>query len=175
MGFFSKLFGSQKKDNNANSSILNKELPNKPLTPKVNISYKENLVDSLKNDHQKLFEIYGELINLTNSNDFLKIPGKLGELKLALQAHVLVENVHFYVYVQEKHKDDPINSEFIHDVRKDMNTIARVVVDFVKKYQMKVFTNEVKVAFFEELNAIGDALTKRIDMEEAQLYTLYTE
>lgn len=170
MGFFSNLFS-----NNKNKTVLDQDIPNKPRPSNVHINYKPELIDSLKGDHQHLFKIYGELIDLTNSNEFIKIPGKLGELKLALQGHVLVENVQFYVYVQEKHKDDPINAEFIKDVRREMNGIARVVVDFVKKYQMKVFTTEVKAAFFEELNAIGEALTKRVEMEEAQLYTLYTQ
>lgn len=165
MGFFSTLFGKNKTKNRVNRPI--QEMPVNKIT------YKSDLIDSLKDDHQELFKIYGELVELANNDAFIKVPTKLGEFKLALQAHILVENVQFYVYVEELHKSDPTHSEFIRDVRKEMNTIARVVVNFVKKYQMKVFTPDVKKMFFEELNAIGEALTKRVEMEESKLYTLY--
>lgn len=176
MGFISRLFGKKPLE----KTVLNQSNNLQPATnnnfnSNIKINYKPELIDSLKNDHQKLFEIYGDLVNYASTNDFLKIPHKLNELKLALQGHVLVENVHFYVYVQEKHKNDLLNSEFIKDVRREMNTIAKVVVDFVKKYQMKQFNNEVKVGFLEELTGIGEALTQRVEMEESKLYTLYFE
>lgn len=170
MGIFSKIFGAKESKIAPQQKTTHKQLSNQ-----VQIAYKPDLINSLKDDHKKLFAIYGKIIDLANNDDFLKIPGKLAQLKLALQGHVLVENVQFYVYVQERHKDDPINIEFIKDVRREMNGIARVVVDFVKKYQMQIFTNEVKATFLEELKGIGEALTQRIEMEESQLYTLYIQ
>jgi len=167
MGFFSRFFGSSTVERPAQNTII------KPSVEK-GVGYHPNLVENLKSDHQALFTIYGAMVALVNQGKYAELTPKLQEFKMALQAHVLVENVQFYVYLQNKLQDDPMNLEFIKDVRKEMNGIARAVVNFSKKYETIEFTNEVKQTFSDDLNEIGTVLTQRVEMEESQLYTLYT-
>jgi len=161
LGFFSNFLGSRKKTTNDTKQ-------------EQNINYKADLVGNLKGDHRNLVNTFQEIVNLMNANSFVKIPEKLKELKIGLQSHVLVENVHFYVYLEQKYGADPDQLEFIRDIRKEMNSISKTVVQFVKKYEMKVLTADSKEAFSKQLNKIGQALTQRIELEETQLYTLYT-
>jgi len=166
MGFFSRFFGNSTPEQPTVNTVVEKPL-------KRGVSYHPDLVENLKADHQALFALYGVMVDLVNKGRYDELPPKLHEFKMALQGHVLVENVQFYVYLQNKLVDDAMNLEFIKDVRKEMNGIARAVVNFTKKYESIEFTDEVKPEFSEELSGIGAVLTQRVEMEESQLYTLY--
>ncbi len=164
MGFFSRFFGGSNK---------NQPIEDIRLEPTTGIKYHPDLVADLKNDHQALFALYGSLVALSKEERFRELPKKLQEFKIALQSHILVENVQFYVYLQNKLKDDPMNLEFIKEVRKEMNHIARIVVNFTKKYERVGFSVTQKREFVKELETIGGVLTQRIKMEETKLYILY--
>jgi len=164
MGFFSRFFSRTKHDTR----------PIQEIKQEAAIKYHPELIDELKEDHQALFGLYGEMIEMINQGKYSDLGPRLHDFKLALEGHLLIENIKFYVYVENKLSDDPMNLEFIKDVRKEMNSIARIVIKFTKKYEHVVFTEELKRSFVKELNGIGAVLTKRVEMEESRLYTLYT-
>lgn len=171
MGFFSNLFGVKK------SESENKALPANP-SPKATaasmVGYDETLVLKLKNDHQELFRLYGELSGAASRGALETIPSLLADMKLAFQTHIMLENVKFYVYLQQHLSGDADLSAFLSDVRHEMDGIARVLVKFVNTYAPAgALTREKLDIFKSELANIGAVLTKRVEMEESRLYTLY--
>jgi hypothetical protein len=54
-----------------------------------------------------------------------------------------------------------------------MNTIARAVVEFVKKYQRLGIDHSLQVQFTVDYRAVGGLLVQRIEREEGNLYPLY--
>ena len=59
------------------------------------------------------------------------------------------------------------------EFRKEMMHIGRAVNQFVTRYEVAVWSDEMKKNFASELAGIGDVLVKRIEHEEQSLYPLY--
>lgn len=137
------------------------------------ISFDPTLVGKLKDDHQELLKIYGKIVAAKDNNNYTNMAQLLRDFKFMLQTHLMIENVRFYVYLQQQFVGDPDVVGFVTDVRKEMDGIARSAIKFTNTYAIDSFTDDVKADFAKELNAIGMILVKRIAMEESRLYTLY--
>lgn len=163
MGFFSKLMGNE----------LKKTESIKPATPTGGIEYDTGLVDKLKEDHRELVRIYTAIKTAATENRYGDIHDLLSNFKLTFQTHLAVENVRFYVYVQQHMALDADTSNFIADVRKEMNGIARAVLKFVDTYMVAPPTPVTITSFHTELDQIGPVLIQRVQLEESRLYSLY--
>ena len=168
MGLFSKLFG--KKDTNNKLPAVNP--PNTTGAPRA-ISYDPSLVDTLKRDHGDLVGQYQRLGQLQQLGRYNDIRGELVNFKTRFEAHILTENVRFYTYLEQSLMNDGHNAELMRDFRREMNTIARGVVTFVKKYQAAEFTVAEREQFDQDYQAVGGLLSQRIEREESSLYPLY--
>lgn len=176
MGFFGRLLGRESKKHSPAVAARAAEVRNDIEVRRKDdgIRYDPQLVDKLKDDHQTLFRIYGDLVKAKDRDDFKNVPRLLGDFKLALQTHLMVENVRFYVYLQQQFAADSDTSAFIADLRKEMDGIARTAVKFVNTYAIADdYSPQMKRDFGANLAAIGDVLTKRVALEESRLYTLY--
>ena len=154
----------------------NEKEQNQPsgLNRKDGISYHPELIQKLKNDHQHLVNILMEVKTIATSQKFAKIPQLLTEFKSLFQTHLIDENIKFYVYVQQNLKLDEQTTEFIKDIRSEMNGIARAVVHFADAH-IAVAPNSASAGkFLAELEGIGEVLLKRVHIEETRLYTLYS-
>ena len=164
MGFFSKLFGLDKP-------------PAAPVVAErrrdAGIAYDPALVPKLKADHQDLLAMFGKISQTAETGQYNELPKLLKKFKLALQTHLVTENVRFYVYTQQRHVGDSHSSELIAGLRKEMNGIASAAVQFINRYETAVFTSDVAAQFRQDLAGIGEVLVQRINTEEASLYTLY--
>ncbi len=167
MAIFSWLLG--KKDEAKQEIIV------KPVVSDNSIRFRPELVEKLINEHREIVVIYREMKDLFDTKDYVRIGIKVNEFKRKLQAHVIVENVQFYTYLDNKLRNDPTNLEFIRDVRKEMNGIAHAVVQFARKYEKAGFSDQIIEEFAKDLEEIGDVLTQRVEMEESQLYSLYEQ
>lgn len=137
------------------------------------IQYDPKLVPQLQEDHVELLTTYKRINVLLNDGRFEEIPGALKQFKRRLEGHLLTENVRFYNYVEQQLAEDPVNIDIIHDFRKEMNSIARTVVGFLKKYITSGVGSANFQVFRKEYEAIGEALQDRIEREERDLYALY--
>lgn len=137
------------------------------------IQYDSKLVPQLQEDHVELLTTYKRVNVLLNDGRFEEIPPALKQFKRRLEGHLLTENVRFYNYVEQQLAEDPVNIDIIHDFRKEMNSIARTVVGFLKKYITSGVSSSNFQAFRKEYEAIGEALQDRIEREERDLYALY--
>jgi hypothetical protein len=137
------------------------------------IAYDADLVPALKKDHKALVQMYGEVGQLADRGEFNQIPQMLLAFKVYLEGHLIAENVRFYNYVESTMQSDPENTALIRSFRREMNAIARGVVDFVKKYQLAQFDDQLREEFMNDYKTVGGLLAQRIEREEASLYPLY--
>lgn len=168
MGFFRNLLGKQ----DAPPVVPANAAPIPAAVPRQ-IGYDPKLVDSLLRDHAELGRIFGNIGDAQKSGNFNDIRTLLIQFKTRLEAHVLTENVRFYNYLEQTLAGDANNTGVMHDFRREMNTIARSVIDFVKKYQSSTFTPEDHRQFATDYDTVGKILEHRLDSEENNLYPLY--
>ncbi|MBD8899908.1 hemerythrin domain-containing protein [Rhodanobacter sp. DHG33] len=170
MGIFGKLF--KQKSSAADDSV--RAAPHADEPAHRTIHYDPNLVDSLKRDHGELVTLYQRIGNLLQDGHHDEIRGELVNFKTRLEAHILTENVRFYTYLEQSLREDAHNAELMRDFRREMNTIARGAVNFVKKYQgpgtLDASSHE---EFAKDYAAVGELLAQRIGREESSLYPLY--
>ncbi len=152
--------------------------PSAPVLPEPGnmsrtIRYDAGLVDSLKNDHQDLVAMYTQLAEDATAGRFDRIDAGLQAFKIRLEAHLLTENVRFYVYLEQMLGEDPENTELIRGFRREMNSIARGVVEFVRRFRNEPVGPSNQADFLREHGNVGQLLTQRIAREESELYVLY--
>jgi regulator of sigma D len=128
------------------------------------------LIDTLKKDHQKLFEIYTNISKSLQSNRFLDVQNSVKQFVNEYNKHILLEDTQLYVALEEKYKNRKTILRTIKDIEKDMNSITRAIKFFEKKYSQVNYDN--RDIFEEELKYIGQVLTDRVQLEEERLYPL---
>ncbi|MFV8783223.1 hemerythrin domain-containing protein [Microbulbifer sp. SA54] len=142
--------------------------------PGRTINYDPSLIMTLKGDHHELVQIYRRVWSEGyEKQDFRKVAALLKTFKSTFQAHLIKENVSFYVYLEQSMAGDSHTLQIVKDFRTDMNDIANAVVQFCKRYSREVFTGEMLMDFKQDYEKIGEALTRRVSLEERELYTLY--
>ena len=167
MGFFRKMFGQ----GGENESTKTLEPP--PATPR-RIGYDPKLVDALLDDHARLGAMFARVGKASEEGSYDDVRKLLIHFKSSLQAHILTENVRFYTYVEALAADDQEKTRIMHEFRRDMNAIARQVVNFVKKYQASDFASHTeREQFRRDYATVGGLLEQRLDSEESNLYPLY--
>jgi len=168
MGVFRKLLGKQDTPpaTPANATPI-------PAAAPRQIGYDPRLINSLLQDHAELGRIFGNIGDALKAGTFNDIRSLLIQFKTRLEAHVLTENVRFYNYLEQSLAGDANNTGVMHDFRREMNNIARSVVDFVKKYQSSTFTPEDRRQLATDYDSVGKILEQRLDNEENNLYPLY--
>ena len=138
------------------------------------ISFKPTLVSDLKNDHVRLVTLFGQMWDdCFAKGNYEKLGDVLETFKYEFQTHILKENVNFYAYLEQALNEDPHSLTVIREFRRDMNDIANTVIKFCKKYKSEFFSSDLKKEFQRDYSAIGEALTKRVTLEERDLYPMY--
>ncbi len=137
------------------------------------IAYDAELVPALKHDHKVLVQLFGQVGDEAERGHFERIPQMLMSFKVHLEGHLIAENVRFYNYVESTMQGDAENTALIRSFRREMNSIARGVVDFVKKYQVPAFDDGLRQEFMADYRTVGGLLAQRIELEETSLYPLY--
>lgn len=141
---------------------------------KKGIQYDPALVDNLKNDHTHLVTLFGQIWELGyQANNPRKLASLVSQFKRDFQAHLLKENVKFYVYLEQNLSNDVTSMELVRDFRNEMNDIAHAVVKFCKRYSQPIKMQVLQKHFPEEYQQVGEVLTHRVSLEENELYTLY--
>jgi len=141
--------------------------------PGTEIRYSPELVDMLKEDHQKMLALYGEIKAAFEAKDYPGVSGMLEKLKSSLQSHLLTENVRLYIYLDRCLANDQTNSELIRGFRREMDDIAKVAMSFINKYSAIGVDEDLASHFDKDFATIGKVLEERITKEEMILYPLY--
>ncbi|WP_127477826.1 hemerythrin domain-containing protein [Sulfurivermis fontis] len=147
--------------------------PQYNTAPGTEIRYHPELIDQLKSDHQALLGLYGEIKAAFDEGDYAAVSQKLDAFRSGLQSHLLTENVRLYIYLDRCLANDETNSELIRGFRREMDGIAKVAMNFLKKYEAIGVDKELAGAFAKDFATIGQVLGQRIQKEEQVLYPLY--
>lgn len=139
----------------------------------VHTDYDPALIKHLKSDHALLQDSMGRLEDHAQHRQFAKIPGTLARFRNDLQRHIEEENLHFYAYVANALREDPLVTERLDRTSARMAGIARLVNLFARHYTDEPVTQSNRDAFIRDLDVIASLLGDRIELEENTLYALY--
>lgn len=168
LGFISNFFKSREDK----EIQISQPVPERPKNNQFSINYDSNLIDELESDHEKLVKLYGRIWAEFEQANYGKVATLINQFKGDFQAHLLTENVKFYVYLEQSLADDPHNLKIVKEFRTDMNEIANAAIKFCKSYQGK-FSPEMVQKFKSDYTTVGEVLTRRVSLEEKSLYILY--
>jgi roadblock/LC7 domain-containing protein len=140
----------------------------------MQVNYDPKLIATLRKEHAHLEKTFERIKTAAQSGNFNEVRQLLVHLKSALQAHILTENVRLYSYIGNLSREDPEQARRMYAFRTEMNTIAREVVAFVKRYQKCDFSSRrEREMFASDYKVVGARLEQRLTREENDLYPLY--
>ncbi len=169
MGLLSRLIGGK---TNGVSSALH-TLGFKRTSTANGIGYDAGLVGRLRQDHRELLRIFAAIKRAAGEGDFDRLPDLLISFKQTFQAHMMLENVKFYIYLQLYCELDAETLSLVCEARKEMDGIGQSVAKFVNAHLACVPTPATLEGFKAELSQIGATLLWRVQLEESRLYALY--
>jgi hypothetical protein len=146
-----------------------------PVAPGTRIRFHPQLVAKLTGEHRLLLSLFGETSNAAAQGNVVVAAERLEAFRVALQGHLLTENIRLYVYLQHMWADDPSSYDLIHDFRHEMDGIGKAVMGFLTTYKELGKSPELLKAFVHDLSGIGKVLLSRIEREESTLYPLYSD
>lgn len=180
MPLFDALFGSKKDASPPNADVAFTTIPNSEGTvtkqadaPGTTIRHDPRLLEALREDHRLLLDIYKAIDKARRDGELLTVQTRLDQFRMALQDHLLKENVRLYVYIERRLQGDPDSRKLIREFRQEMEQIGRALMEFLGKYRQIGIHPELASEFDVDYLAIGKALTTRIRREEDLLYPMY--
>jgi regulator of sigma D len=135
--------------------------------------YDPVLISNLRHDHSELVAMYGQLGQDVRDGYYQRIPNALLAFSTRLEAHLLMENRRFYSYVEQVLAGDSDRMEIVRAFRGEMNSLARSIIEFARRYQQTRVDGSNTEDFLREYNEVGKLLVMRIEREEGDLYPLY--
>jgi len=135
--------------------------------------YQPELVDQLKREHRQLLALNDEIRQAFELADYRQVVQKLIELRTSLKAHLLIEDIGLYSYLEHRLEDDAASSEVTRRFHHEMDAIGKAALEFMNKYEVSGVSPEVAAAFAKDFAHIGKILAHRIEKEELILYPLY--
>lgn len=135
------------------------------------IAYYPNLIEEFKKEHAQLFSLYTEIVKNYEQTQIDKVSSNLKEFKRVLVDHLMKENILLYIFLKYLYVENIEHKNFAYKMQKEMTIIGNSVFDFIQRTTSDSF--EYNREFKSELDAIGVALTERVELEESSLYNLY--
>jgi regulator of sigma D len=120
-----------------------------------------------------LLEVFGMISTAFSKNDLPLTAKFLDDFRGKIQAHLLTENIRFYIYLEHSLTNDTASSAMVHDFRQEMDEIGKAVLAFLMKYREIATRPDYAIPFSKDLEQIGKVLVDRIRREEDTLYPLY--
>lgn len=143
--------------------------------PGTKILYDTGLVSKLKNDHAQLVEVYTRITGAIEQRDYEKLHRHLEAFLALFNAHALTEYTKLYVFLDYSFRSDQRNHDTILRFRREMNEIGKAVRKFAHHWRTNGISDASLPTFKHQLHQIGAVLTKRIEVEETQLYEIYNK
>lgn len=141
------------------------------VAPGTNIAYHPELIEQLRRDHLALLGLLASMEEASLAGDMPGALTQLSALKRQLQAHVLLEKVRLYVYLDHQLPASDPSRAIVRQMRHRISAVATTVTAFVDHYCVAV--HESAVTFLGELESIAQLLVIHIQEEEDLLYPLY--
>ena len=143
------------------------------VAPGTHIAYHPQLVGELIQEHGNLLACFNAIVQVFENGDLAATCRELERFRGNLLAHLLKENVRFYIYLEHALAGDATSHALVHQFRHEMDGIGKVVLAFLGKYAELAKNPALADSFRGELGGIGEVLIQRIRNEEDNLYPLY--
>lgn len=133
-----------------------------------NSIYQQKLIQELNKEHQHLFNLY---VKITEESNLKKKLNLLKKFYYDYHLHILKEDKQLYTHLLVKYKFQIKQYQFIKQKQEEMKEITNFIENFSKKYNniQSLQTED----FQQDLKTLGEALTKRVEFEENELYSFY--
>jgi len=141
--------------------------------PGTQIIFDYGLVTKLKRDHVQLVEVYLDILKNIEQRNYEKLQGLLAMFLALFNAHALTEYTKLYVFLDYSFRSDPDNHDVIMRFRREMNEIGKSVRQFAHHWRSNGINATNLSDFKNQVEQIGGVLSKRIEVEESQLYEIY--
>ena len=143
--------------------------------PGTEIVYDTGLVAKLKRDHVQLVEVYTDIVDYIDQRNYGKLQSALTMFLALFNAHALTEYTKLYVFLDYSFRSDRENHDLIMRFRREMNEIGKSVRHFAHYWRDNGIDDVSLHLFKRQVQQIGEVLTKRIEVEEKQLYEIYNK
>lgn len=147
--------------------------PAAAVAPGTHIAYHPQLVAELVQEHRQLLADFNAVAQAFERGDLTATCRELEHFRGSLLAHLLKENVRFYIYLEHALAGDAASHALVHQFRHEMDGIGKTVLAFLGKYAELAANPALAASFTGELGGIGEVLIQRIRNEEDTLYPLY--
>lgn len=141
------------------------------VAPGTHIAYHPELIEQLRRDHLSLLGLLASMEEYSLAGDMPAALSQLHTLKRELQAHVLLEKVRLYVYLDHQLPATDPSRALVRQMRHRISAVANTVSAFVDHYRASA--HESALTFMGELESIAQLLVSHIQEEEDLLYPLY--
>jgi len=157
------------------------------VIPKLIVFWRENyesdtdrkieapiLIDNLKNQHSKIYELINEIRDMVDQNDFENnsenISISINQLAGLLRIHLSSEDR--YLYPKMINSGNKNIQELAEKFDKEMGGLSNNYITFKIKYNASYKIMEDTLTFKKEVDSIMDKLLERLIKEDAELYPL---
>ena len=124
-----------------------------------------------REQHGRLRQILREMAAMDGSgSDDLDIRRALGRLTGTVKIHLAGEDEGLYPRLLA-HPDAAVRAK-AREFQESMGGLAAAYVAFAEKWTNAALMRDDRAGFFRELDGIIDALTKRMDLEDRELYAM---
>lgn len=141
--------------------------------PGTRITYDNTLVNRLKHDHSQLITHFTRMVDAARQAEYPKIKPHMNAFLKLFNAHVLLEYTKLYIFLDHAFKHDLENYELIHEFKREMNEIGRLVRTFYGRWLDHDLNPSNVETFLKQAESIGKMLVHRINTEENRLYEVY--
>jgi len=166
------MFGFKDRDKDANKKSSD-ESTQILVAPGTEITFKADLIDKYKQDHQHIISIFNNVLTAVQQEDSIAMLDRLRNLQIALRKHLLDEELNLYIYLRHCYKDDRPKQDIINKFKRRSKKVGVETFGFIGKLSEEGYSIKYDETFFNELLEIGNALEDLLETEEKHLYTIY--
>lgn len=102
--------------------------------------------------------------------DAFELQMQLGRLAGSVKMHLLAEDDGLYPRLLQ-HQDERVRTKAA-EFQTSMGTLASAFLGFVETWRESGAIGKDRAAFFRDLRGVADALNRRMDLEDNELYAL---
>lgn len=142
--------------------------------PNTLISYKLDLIDGLKSEHQKIQNLLDDIDLQYKKSSIKKVKSLLIDFRHEYKTHVLKEHVLLYAYLRHSTKQYKKLYDDICLSERYMRTLSKKVIKFCDQW-LEAKQSDFKVSFTKDFRKIYSIVTLRNAFEEEKLFKTYRE
>ena len=136
-------------------------------------SKNKKLVLKLQKEHQNLVGLAGDILDAYEKKNDKLLRKKLETLKKVALIHLMTEDVEFYRLLKDSKRSTDEITSLVDEFEHSFVAIKLALIDFLDKYTVQnAYYDGEFIGRFKEIVGV---LAKRIEFEEAHLYTVLGE